>query len=237
MDIFSSITLLTPPRFGSFYRMYLSKGYSEQSQIFSSANGCCDVVMLTLASIVELECAKDQCNKRQMHDFQRRLINADLTCRAHALREDLLSVETTPQPRIVEVSASSTSVKPEVTITSNIFRYAALVYLSTIVNGYSPDVPDTFDSVQGTALALSELPPSPIDRSLVFPICIAGCMTDQPDQRAFFQGRLDALTSPVGNTSLALMLMREVWKRRDETGVAVGWRDVMIDMDLALLLV
>lgn len=121
--------------------------------------------------------------------------------------------------------------------TSDIFRHAALIYLSTIMNGPSPSLPSTAASVRATYTAIVALPSSAVDRSLVFPLCIAGCSTDDAGLRAFFEERLSAMSGPVGNSGRTLELMRSVWDRRDRFGEVVGWRDVMRDSKVEILLV
>lgn len=88
-----------------------------------------------------------------------------------------------------------------------------------------------------------------MDRSLVFPVCIAGCMTDDPILRQYFAGRLRVVDVPVGNCGKTLILMESVWKKRDELYLrgmredptilppGFGWRDVMRETKLELLLV
>ena len=81
------------------------------------------------------------------------------------------------------------------------------------------------------------LPASEIDRSLVFPLCFAGCMTDDPALRRYFGDRLKAMDGPVGNCGKAMLLMEAVWSRRDNLGLVMSWRDVMRETQLELLLV
>lgn len=121
--------------------------------------------------------------------------------------------------------------------TSDIFRHAALIYLSTVMNGPSPLIASTAASVHATYSAIIALPSSAVDRSLVFPLCIAGCSTDNAPLRAFFEERLSAMSGPVGNGAKTLELMRMVWNRRDQYGEVVGWRDVMRDSKMEILLV
>jgi hypothetical protein len=237
MDILSSITLLRPPRFSSLYQ-HLLKNYSGESGIFGTTNGCRDIVMFTLASIVDLEYRKSQEALQEMTTYEQNMWRADLICHANALREDLnaINCNETPAIEVLDDEQNSTASKG-IYVTSDVFRHGALVYLSTVANGYSPSTPHTEMAVASTMKALEELPASPLDRSLVFPICLAGCMTDEPTQREFFRSRLGALCNPVGNCSRALELMEEVWRQRDVTGRPVPWRDVMKDMNVELLLV
>lgn len=84
---------------------------------------------------------------------------------------------------------------------------------------------------------LSQLPPSEVDRSLVFPICLAGCMTDDAVQRDVLKGRLQAQDESIGNLMQTRALMETVWQKRDARGGVVDWRETMRERGLVLLLV
>ncbi|KAF8322532.1 hypothetical protein DL93DRAFT_2093145 [Clavulina sp. PMI_390] len=126
--------------------------------------------------------------------------------------------------------------------TSEVFRHAALLYLSTVLNGYSTSHQQTLSAVHDTYHALVSLPSTSADRSLVFPLCMAGCMTDDLMMRNFFSERLQQCEGPVGNSSRTLELMRAVWQKRADNALngvttEVRWRDVMRETKLELLLV
>src|SRR5258708_39038764 len=174
-----------------------------------------------------------------------------LICHSHKLRERLLAIDCSSPvvSPVVDLSIESPSTPssssaypftyndpnvPDTYPTSEIFRQAALLYLSTVTSGYSPSIEHTRQAVAALNTALESVPGGiidKVDRSLVFPICLAGCMTDDPEMRAFFSGRLRSLGNVVGNTTTALELMEAVWRVRDSMGgVEVAWRDVMNDM-------
>jgi C6 transcription factor Pro1 len=83
---------------------------------------------------------------------------------------------------------------------------------------------------------LSRLPPSEVDRSLVFPLCLAGCMTDNRARRELMKGRLQAQDENIGNILQARALMEAVWRQRDGSGGIVDWREMLRDDGLNLLL-
>ena len=136
-----------------------------------------------------------------------------------------------------------------------VFRSAAIVYLYTAMYGPYPTVPEVVDAVSKTVecvnwtllippffdmfcRALKMLPPSQYDRSLVFPISLAGIMTNDPNSREFLRNRLAIHDTTVGNVGEARMLMEAVWERRDRFGdPAPDWVQVMREMNLNLLLV
>jgi hypothetical protein len=93
------------------------------------------------------------------------------------------------------------------------------------------------EGVNAIMQALSRLAPSEVDRGLVFPICLAGCLTDVPEQREFFKQRLDAQDTSLGNLSETRRLMEAVWRKRDNQGGVVDWRHTMPDIGIKLLVV
>jgi hypothetical protein len=71
--------------------------------------------------------------------------------------------------------------------TSAIFFAAAKLYLHTVLSGDRPSVPEIAGGVRETVEALEKVPVQPsklrssVVRSVVFPICLAGCMTEDID--------------------------------------------------------
>ena len=83
------------------------------------------------------------------------------------------------------------------------------------------------EAVDIIAQLMRQLPTSALDRSLVFPICLAGCLTDDPRKREAFRARLVGQQSMFGNVHQALMVMETAWQRRDTRGGVVEWRDLL----------
>ncbi|KZW02896.1 hypothetical protein EXIGLDRAFT_730989 [Exidia glandulosa HHB12029] len=120
---------------------------------------------------------------------------------------------------------------------SKVFRESAILYLYTVMSGPHPRVPEIVDAVASIIESLKVLPASQYDRSLVFPICIAGCMTDDLGHREFLRNRLLAQDPTVGNVAEARMVMEAVWQRRDKFNMNAHWLDVMKELGYNLLLV
>ncbi|KAH7106314.1 fungal-specific transcription factor domain-containing protein [Auriculariales sp. MPI-PUGE-AT-0066] len=121
---------------------------------------------------------------------------------------------------------------------ARVFRASAILYLYTVMSGPHPRVPEVIDAVATIVDALKHLPASLYDRSLVFPICLAGVMTNDPMHREFLRGRLSMHDTTVGNVGECRMLMEAVWERRDKYGEpAPDWIQVMQDLNMNLLLV
>jgi len=67
-------------------------------------------------------------------------------------------------------------------------------------------------------------------RSVVFGICLCGCLADDPEEREFLLRRLDAeeeQAEDVGNCASARLVMQEVWNRRALGGseAPLSWRE------------
>jgi hypothetical protein len=130
---------------------------------------------------------------------------------------------------------------------AKIFLEGASLYLQTVVSDSNPNVPEVVQGVRAIMESAYLLPPSDIDKSLVFPFFMAGCMAESAEQREFFKARLSVHKS-VGNCASAVRLMEAVWKRREDVSriaaakgltikSKVHWRDVMEDLGMQLLLV
>ncbi|KAI0091026.1 fungal-specific transcription factor domain-containing protein [Irpex rosettiformis] len=119
--------------------------------------------------------------------------------------------------------------------TNDIFRASARLYLHTVLSGDYPSCPEIIESVTEVIQCLERVPlersmlSRSVLRSVVFGICIAGCLTENPRQRDFLMRLLDSQEGePVGNLRQVRELMRQVWERRNHMhGQAVNWREVM----------
>ena len=131
-------------------------------------------------------------------------------------------------------------------LTNDIFRASARVYLHTVLSGDYPSCPEIVDAVTEVIECLKRVPldkalvSRSVLRSVVFGICIAGCLTDSPEQRLFLMRLLDTQRQEtVGNVAEVKHLMEQVWIRRESKGSmgqAVNWRDVMRESQRELLL-
>ncbi|CAE7135468.1 unnamed protein product [Rhizoctonia solani] len=123
-------------------------------------------------------------------------------------------------------------------LVSDIFREAAILYLHTELSDLRPQVPEIKRAVKDTVEALKKLPCSEYDRSLVFPLALVGCATDEPEMREYVRGRIKQLSSAVGNCATAGELIEHVWTRRDESPrLVLGWREAMQEIGMTILLV
>lgn len=84
--------------------------------------------------------------------------------------------------------------------------------------------------------ALQSLPTT-IDRALVLPFVLAGCLTNDASQGSYVRSRLSNQDETFGNVRATRLLIETVWQSRKQNIVA-DWRDVMRDqLGIQLLLV
>ena len=138
-------------------------------------------------------------------------------------------------------------------LTADIFRATARVYLHSVLSGEYPGCPEIRDGVQDTIECLRRVPAGghgphqhqqqqqeglqqsnvsrSVLRSVVFGICLCGCLTDDYAEREFLLRRLDEEQAEgVGNCSEARGVMEQVWSRRVAGGTggsSLSWRDAM----------
>lgn len=98
-------------------------------------------------------------------------------------------------------------------------------------------VPEISSSVEIIVRLFTQLPPSEFDRTLVFPICLAACMTNDSSRRDFFKTRLRSLNESYGNLLTTRRLMEAVWQKRDVSGREVDFRETIREQGLKLLLI
>ena len=98
--------------------------------------------------------------------------------------------------------------------------------------------------------SLDQVSPSVLDRALIFPLFLIGCMTNNLGFRAKIQQRIGSQDEAFGNLRNARLLMEHVWRLRVMTSgpssfhgvehvgnryASVDWRQAMRDMGLDLL--
>ncbi|ESK94040.1 c6 transcription [Moniliophthora roreri MCA 2997] len=251
-DIVSSLTLMRPPKYFALYQRLLSWNDNPNNLLLQPGGmqmemltGCPDDALLAIAEVSCLaywkatEERKGTLSLRELirrgDDIERRLRNLSGHGRVGA--EGGMASQQQQQPQAsfmasVEATFPSEDVRR---VLGSIFRETGLLYLHTILNGAGPAVPEISTSVDSIVNFLRQLTPSDIDRSLIFPICLAGCMTDSSLHREFLKGRLQAQDETIGNIMKTRFLMEGVWQRRDVGGGTVDWREMIRERGLNLL--
>ena len=131
-------------------------------------------------------------------------------------------------------------------LSADIFRASARLYLHTVLSGDHPNVEEIAAGVGEVMEAVRRVPWSAdtktlhgsVVRSTVFPICLAGCMTNNKDERDMLQTVLEREGGGAGNCVEVLGVMKEVWRLRDENmSREVKWREILRERRVSLLLV
>ncbi len=250
------------PKYLALYKCLLGdqNGFWSRGLHMENLTGCPDEAMLALAEIFGLahwktsEQAKGSLSfgelARRGDDIEQRLRNRQ--------REPSNFGEQTPlHPNLMQAAisdAGAVSYPDEVMqLVGNVFRESALLYLHTIINEDDPGahldilasstanissaVPEIAASVNTIIQLFHELEPSEIDRTLVFPVCLAGCMTDNSLHRDFLKSRLQSQDESIGNLLGTRLVMEAVWQRRDTRGGPSEWRETLRERCPNLLLI
>ncbi|EIW57279.1 uncharacterized protein TRAVEDRAFT_125655 [Trametes versicolor FP-101664 SS1] len=241
-DVLASVTTQTVPRFLEVYRQlfaaqgaYIGDPAASAPEIsMLPVMGCENKIVLAIAEISNLAHWKEN------HLHRGTLSIPDLVHRGADIEERLLG-PSSPQPLAAEVVQRRR-------LTNDIFRASAKVYLHTVLSGDYPACPEIVNAVTETIDALSRIPmdaPSvhrSVVRSVVFGICISGCLTDDHRQRGFLIRMLEyQQRESVGNVGEVKRLMQNVWEQRDAERDAgryrpTDWRRVMRESNPDLLL-
>ncbi|KIK16892.1 hypothetical protein PISMIDRAFT_685897 [Pisolithus microcarpus 441] len=121
-------------------------------------------------------------------------------------------------------------------LTAEVFRASAHVYLHSVISGDYPQCPEIIEAVDRTIGCLraaeSGQTGRAVVRSVVFSICIAGCLTDDLGHKEYLRKRLKEQRG-IGNCSQVQHLISEVWRRRGKE--RVDWRQVMREAEMLLV--
>ncbi|RDX57063.1 hypothetical protein K466DRAFT_574118 [Polyporus arcularius HHB13444] len=240
-DVLASVTTQQVPRFLETYRLLFTGAYIGEGPEISMlpVMGCENNIVLAIAEISNLA------HWKASHLRRGCLSMPDLVRRGQAIEEQLL---VPMSPLNGAGQGPDAEVVQRRRLTNAIFRASAKVYLHTVLSGDYPACPEIMNAVKETIDALREVPDAPtalhrsVVRSVVFGICISGCLTDDQRQRNFLLHMLERQQQEsVGNISEVMRLMQQVWDRRDrerERGhcTPVDWREVMRESHHDLLL-
>ncbi|KAG1750858.1 fungal-specific transcription factor domain-containing protein [Suillus lakei] len=232
-DVLASATLIRRPKFlevlRSLYDPSTAPDYGRPELSMMGVMGCENRIVLALAEIADLACWKDECRRAG------RLSVPELV--RHGQRIEAILKTTNDTDYLLGVQDTEKSRRRR--LTSDVFRASALVYLHSVISGDHPQCPEIMTNIAETVECLRRAEDVStarhVVRSVVFSICICGCLTDVPEYRKYFLRRLqEQQTETVGNCARVAQLMREVWSSR-ERGEPVDWRVVMRQSQMLLV--
>lgn len=209
IDILGATMTGTTPQFAHNYR---TKHLSGTSSGLRELMGCDDRIMYLISEISCLESLKTE----------GRLDEFTLCHHISALGAQLKHTEPA-DPTIDHPYTCTGSIQPE-QLTKNmsaIFRLAARLYLCSLVPGFDRNQSSSINLVSSIAEALQFIPAGPygFDRSLVWPILIAGAFsTPMSEFRSVLSERVTALgdIGDFGSFGRMYQLLQEVWRLSDD---------------------
>lgn len=259
-DVLASITQMRVPRFLEIYRSVF--GPKQEAYIETAPSlelsmipimGCENHIVLAIAEISELSHWKEMQTRTGCLSMPK-LVQRGMEIEKNYLQRNQSGLF--PQDPYLMSPSSATYADQEARevyhrrrLTNDIFRASARVYLHTVLSGDYPSSPEISSAVTETIECLKRVPQAnnaalsrSVIRSVVFGICICGCLTDQPSQQAFLREMLEQQeVEVVGNVMAVRRLMEDVWRRRataeGKKTWTVNWREVMLEGGRELLLV
>lgn len=246
-DVWGSITQIRQPSFLHIYRAlfgnpsraFIGEDPFESQPTLNMMNvvGCSNTSFRAMAEIATLAYWKaDQEEKGSLSI-------------PHLVRRGV-QIEDNWLPRSPKHGPSSahpaTEIEVRREIVASVFQASARVYLHMILSRALPNAPEIKEGVEETIAYLRQVPTDEANtravvRSVVFAICICGCLTHDREDMEFFKAKLDGLgeeANVFGNCRAVKHLMERVWAMRETSEGDVDWRQVMNDEgDGTLLLV
>lgn len=228
IDILGATMLGRSPQFADTYR---DKHLAASSSGLAELMGCDDRVMYIISEIACLEGLK----------MEGKVDDILLCSHIHSLAEQIGKLEsaaTGSQSSAIAFPYTQTGVLRPKQLSKNMtaaFRLAARIFLCTLVPGFDRQQASIVDLVAKMAETLEYIPAGPegFDRSLVWPMLIAGAVAIPGCSfRRVFADRCASLGEQAAFGSFGRMsrLLQEVWQISDAAPPGtphVHWRDVM----------
>ncbi|KAI4138117.1 MAG: hypothetical protein L6R39_006955 [Caloplaca ligustica] len=225
VDILGATMLGRSPQFADTYR---EKNQSGSTSGLCELMGCEDSMMYMISEVACLDALKSNNGVNELQLCQ-------------LIRSLGTSLDTTeiPQESLTWPYSSTGAIRPK-QLSRNmttVFRLAARIYLMSLVPNISKDDPAMESLVHRFTDSLQLIPygPDGFDRSIVWPLLIAGSQsTADSTFRQALAGRIASLGehAEFGSFGRMVRLLQEVWRQSDEairtgSGQNVHWRDVM----------
>ncbi|KIM98595.1 hypothetical protein OIDMADRAFT_147066 [Oidiodendron maius Zn] len=226
-DIIASTVLQERPRLYEYHHSLLSSIDGTDPPIdLETIVGCQNWVLLQIGEIAVLDAWKQQCKRAgnlDVMELVRRAtaIKASLEAHLRSLETDpvivpnegssLLDVLTTDYWQQSKIPASQSP------LVTRVWAHAALVYLFVVVSGWQPASVDVrYHIGHIVELLTSQISPPELLRTMVWPFCVAGCLTELPQEADHLRGIVKALQPPsvFGTVHKALEIMENVWHNR-----------------------
>lgn len=223
-DIIASTVLQEPPKLYDFHSDLLIGRDDKPLINLETAVGCQNWVLSQIGVISALDAWREQChmngNLDMMQLVQRatlvqntlasRLSQVESPAAVMTERKDLLELLNTDMTSYPHGKDSRTN-----TVT-RIWALSALIYLDVVVSGWQPANTTIHAHVNSIVeLIMHHLPTPALVRTIVWPLCVAGCLAD-PAQETQIRTIIASLqpSSVFGTVRKALSIMEDVWSAR-----------------------
>jgi C6 transcription factor Pro1 len=225
-DIISSTVFQEEPRLYKYHRGLLSTSDSTDPPInLEAVTGGQNWVFLQIGEIAVLDAWKQQCKRAGNLDVM------ELVRRATDIKDSLVAhltfVEsdsaTVPEKGSIPSDVFMTdgcgyskTLASQSSLVTQVWAYAALLYLSVVVSGWQSANLDVQGHVTRIIdLLMNQTSPLALVRTMVWPFCVAGCLAE-PAQEASFLRVVEKLQPPSAFRTVrkALELMENVWRNR-----------------------
>ncbi|KAI2688993.1 transcriptional regulator family: Fungal Specific TF [Penicillium roqueforti] len=210
VDILGATMLGKTPQFAHSYRV---KHLSGISSGFRELMGCDDRVMYLISEVACLESLK----------LEGRIASTAVHTHVSTLNSQLEYTEDADTTLVSPYSPKTGAILPDAltrTITA-IFRIAARIYLCSLIPGGDRDQTSTINLVNILTDAMAYIPSGPFgfDRSLVWPLLIAGAFsTPSSSFRQLLSDRVTTLggLADLGSIGRMYQLLNEYWRLSDD---------------------
>lgn len=230
IDVIASTSLEQPARLTEYHADLLAQSDNSEADFgmipirLSSLIGCQNWVILTIGRINLLDVWKKDMKKSGSLSVVE-LVNRASGI-AHTLDDGIPRLEKIgPGPpkesllifRSYVANHSHTSAGKSITHT-RIWAYAARIYLTVVVSGWQPSNAEIRFSVSKILELLRTVDLSTHLRTLVWPLCIAGCISEAGRSEQEFRSLLSGMDelSMVGALGEAQKIMERVWEARED---------------------
>jgi hypothetical protein len=223
-DILACVSTGSAPVLQEYHATFLT-GIEPLVQL-DGVMGCRSDVMIIISEIAGLEAWKKQSKS------QGKLSNIKLVTRATNIETNLEAVASS----LADVMSRSPGDRYEVT---QLFASAALVYLHVVVSGFQFSLPEIRDTVALSMTMFEQLSDAKLLRSLVWPLCVTGCMATK-DQEGFFRDLVMGMSVEAymfGSTRSALRIMENCWEKREALEEGWDWAACMNSLGHLTLIV
>jgi hypothetical protein len=229
IDIIASTSLERPPRLTEYHPHLLADRDNSESDFgmvplrLSSLVGCQNWVLLTIGRITLLDVWKKEMKRAA------RLSMVELVNRAshisRTLNDGTLRLEkpTSGPPKAnalilrSHITGHLSTSSSSSTAHTRIWAHAAHIYLAVVVSGWQPSNAEIRFSVSQILELLRTVDCSTHLRTLVWPLCVAGCISEVGSHEQEIRNLLASMDelSMVGALGEARKIMERVWETRE----------------------